>query len=172
MRGEGGKNGTALLESQSSGMSVCLLFVFCLFFKNSVSFQITDPLINLAEVEQGLLVLRNQHGRPSLESGRPVYQQPPPPPAVPWSALRPLAVCLPAGLPAWRRVKRLSWTWRMEPCTEWPVGYVERARGAWDPVICWLESSLGPGSCSLCSAAGSSPCPERYLAGAPVPSGG
>lgn len=37
-----------------------------------------------------------------------------------------LSTCL-AGLPAWRRVKRLSWTWRMEPCTEWPVGYVERA---------------------------------------------
>lgn len=106
----------------------CAFCLFCLFvcFKNSVSFQITDPLINLAEVERGPLILRNQHGRPLLDLGRPVYQQPPPP-AAPWSALRPLAVCLPAGLPAWRRVKRLSWTWRMEPCTEWPVGYVERA---------------------------------------------
>lgn len=123
--GKRGK-GTALLESQSSGMSVCLLLFFCLFLKISVSFQITDPLINLAEVEQGPLVLRNQHG-PLLESGRPVYQQPPSPPAALWSALRPLAVFLPAGLPARRQVKRLSWTWRMEPCTEWPVGYVERA---------------------------------------------
>lgn len=49
-----GGTGTALLESQSSGMSVCLQFFFSLFvFKNSVSFQITDPLINLAEVERG-----------------------------------------------------------------------------------------------------------------------
>lgn len=29
---------------------------FVCFFKNSVSYQITDPLINLAEVERGLLV--------------------------------------------------------------------------------------------------------------------
>lgn len=51
------ETGTALLILQSSGMSVCLLFILFLF-KNSVSFQITDPLINLAEVGQGPLVLK------------------------------------------------------------------------------------------------------------------
>lgn len=44
--------------------------------------------------------------------------------------------------------------------------------GAWDPVICWLGSNWGPGSCNLCSAAGSSPGPGRFLPGTLAPGGG
>lgn len=107
------------------GNVVCLLFLF-VFLKIVCRFQITDPLNNLAEVERGPLFSEGATWPPfcSSQGGQSPTA---PPPAALRSALRPPAVCLPAGLPAWRRVKRLSWTWRMEPCTEWPVGYVERA---------------------------------------------
>lgn len=155
-------------------MSVCLLFLF-VFFKNSVSFQITDPLINLAEVEQGLLVLRNQHGRPfCLSQGGQFYQQPPPPTSstVVCSEAPGCRACLLAFLPAGGLSGYLGLGgWSHAQSGLWDMWREPGARGAWDPVICWLESSLGPGSCNLCSAAGSSPCPERCQAGAPVPSG-
>lgn len=107
----------------------CAFCLFCLVFLNTESFQITDPLINLAEVEhrpsfrfsEGATWPRvreasfTNNPAPSTSSTASCSEAPP-------------AVYLPAGLPAWRRVKQLSWTWRMEPCTEWPVGYVERAR--------------------------------------------
>ena len=84
--------------------SVC----FVCFFKNSVSFQITDPLINLAEVERGPPCSEEPTWQPLCLSQGGQFTNSTPPPAAPWSALRPLADCLPAGLPAWRRVKRLS----------------------------------------------------------------
>lgn len=69
MEGDGGERGRrdsppGVTELGNVGVPSVYFDVFvCLFFY-SVSFQITDPLVNLAEVERGPLVLRNQHGRP------------------------------------------------------------------------------------------------------------
>lgn len=51
MKGDDGGEGkgTALLEPELGNVGVPSV---CLFFKNTVSFQITHPLINLAEVER------------------------------------------------------------------------------------------------------------------------
>lgn len=88
--------------------------------------------------------------------------------APPAAALPPPPAFLPGGglsgvltLGGWSHAQRGLWDmWRDSG-----------ARGA-DPVICWLESSLGPGSCSPRSAAGSSPGPETSPAAAPAPGGG
>lgn len=54
MKGDDGGEGkgTALLEPELGNVGVPSVYFVC-FFKNTVSFQITDPLINLAEVGRG-----------------------------------------------------------------------------------------------------------------------
>lgn len=95
------------------------IFFFCLFLKIVYRFQITDPLNNLAEVEQGFpppflffflfeIFIEEPSWPPFAQVREVSYQQPPN--QQHGSALRTPAVCLPNGLPAWRRVKRLSWT--------------------------------------------------------------
>lgn len=66
------------------------------------------------------------------------------------------------GLEGWSHAQSGLWDMWREP----------GARGAWDPVICWLGSNWGPSSCNLCSAAGSSPGPGRFLPGTLAPGGG
>lgn len=83
--------------------------------KNSVSFQLTHPLKNLAKVKRGPLLVGNQHGRSLPKSGGQLPTSTPLAAAL-RSALRPPAVC-------WQ-IKAVSWTWRRKPCRV-ACGYVE-----------------------------------------------
>lgn len=129
-------------------MLVCLLvfFLFCFVFKNSIV-QITDPFINLAEVELGPSCSEEPTWPPFCSSQGGQLPTAPPPThtsstVVFSEAPGYLPACLLAFLPdgglsgyrglgGWSHAQSGLWDMWREP----------GARGARDPVICWLGSS-------------------------------